>query len=200
MRRPRQALATREPLDVVNASLIPALDVVGDGFRERNHLSAAAAPGGHRGPGSLRGGQGERSPPRASRRPPARGKIVVATVKGDVHDIGKNIVRVILENYGYDVLDLGRDVPPERVVEAVRTTGATAGGALGPDDHHRAQYEGNHRRACTRPNLPCQVWVGGAVLTPGYAKEIGADFYCKDAKASADLAKQISAETVHREK
>ena len=119
-----------------------------------------------------------------------KGKIVVATVKGDVHDIGKNIVRVILENYGYDVLDLGRDVPPERVVEAVRTTGAKLVGLSAlmttTVPNMKATIDALHAA-----KLDCKVWVGGAVLTPSYAKEIGADFFCKDAKASADLAKQI---------
>ncbi len=113
------ALATKEPLDVVNASLIPALDVVGDGFEKGTIFlpqllqAATAAQAAFDAVKAKIVAQGQ---PQSA----AKGKIVVATVKGDVHDIGKNIVRVILENYGYDVLDLGRDVPPERVVEAVR--------------------------------------------------------------------------------
>ncbi len=86
-------------------------------------------------------------------------------------------MRVILENYGYDVLDLGRDVPPERVVEAVRTTGAKLVGLSAlmttTVPNMKATIEALHAAG-----LDCQVWVGGAVLTPGYAKEIGADFYC----------------------
>ena len=120
----------------------------------------------------------------------SKGKIVIATVKGDVHDIGKNIVRVILENYGYDVLDLGRDVPPERVVEAVRQTGAKLVGlsALMTTTVPNMQAT---IKALHAAKLDCKVMVGGAVLTPSYAKDIGADYYCKDAKASADLAKQL---------
>lgn len=183
------ALATKEPLDVVNASLIPALDVVGDGFEKGTIFlpqllqAAAAAQAAFDAVKAKIAAQGQ---PQSA----AKGKIVVATVKGDVHDIGKNIVRVILENYGYDVLDLGRDVPPERVVEAVRTTGAKLVGLSAlmttTVPNMKATIEALHAA-----KLDCQVWVGGAVLTPGYAKEIGADFYCKDAKASADLAKQI---------
>ena len=120
----------------------------------------------------------------------SKGKILMATVKGDVHDIGKNIVRVILENYGYDVLDLGRDVPPERVVEAVRQTGAPLVGLSAlmttTVPNMQATIEALHAA-----KLDCKVMVGGAVLTPSYAKDIGADYYCKDAKASADLAKQL---------
>lgn len=107
-----------------------------------------------------------------------------------MHDIGKNIVRVILENYGYDVLDLGRDVPPERVVEAVRQTGAPLVGLSAlmttTVPNMQATIEALHAA-----NLPCKVMVGGAVLTKAYAEQIGADFYAKDAKASADYAKQI---------
>ena len=120
----------------------------------------------------------------------SKGKIVIATVKGDVHDIGKNIVRVILENYGYDVLDLGRDVDPERVVEAVRQTGAKLVGLSAlmttTVPNMQATIEALHAA-----HLDCKVMVGGAVLTPDYARDIGADYYCKDAKASADLAKQL---------
>ena len=185
----RQVLSTREPLDVVNASLIPALDVVGDGFEKGTIFlpqllqAATAAQAAFEVVKEKIAAQGQ---PQTA----GKGKIVVATVKGDVHDIGKNIVRVILENYGYDVLDLGRDVPPERVVEAVRTTGARLVGLSAlmttTVPNMKATIDALHQA-----KLPCQVWVGGAVLTPSFAKEIGADFYCKDAKASADLAKQI---------
>ena len=183
------ALANKEPLDVVNTSLIPALDVVGDGFEKGTIFlpqllqAATAAQAAFEVVKAKIAAQGK---PQTT----GKGKIVVATVKGDVHDIGKNIVRVILENYGYDVLDLGRDVPPERVVEAVRNTGAKLVGLSAlmttTVPNMKATIDALHEA-----NLDCQVWVGGAVLTPGYAKEIGADFYCKDAKASADLAKQI---------
>lgn len=183
------ALATKDPLEVVNASLIPALDVVGDGFEKGTIFlpqllqAATAAQAAFEVIKAKIAAQGQLQTA-------AKGKIVVATVKGDVHDIGKNIVRVILENYGYDVLDLGRDVPPERVVEAVRTTGAKLVGLSAlmttTVPNMKATIEALHQA-----KLDCQVWVGGAVLTPSYAKEIGADFYCKDAKASADLAKQI---------
>ena len=112
---------------------------------------------------------------------------MIATVKGDVHDIGKNIVRVILENYGYDVLDLGRDVPPERVVEAVRQTGAPLVGLSAlmttTVPNMQATIEALHAA-----NLPCKVMVGGAVITQEFAEQIGADFYAKDAAASTRVA------------
>ena len=119
-----------------------------------------------------------------------KGKIVLATVKGDVHDIGKNIVKVLLENYGYDVIDLGKDVDCQLVVDTaikhdVRLVGLSAlmtttlPSMQKTIELLREQYPG------------CKVMVGGAVLTPDYAKEIGADFYARDAKESCDIAKIV---------
>ena len=182
------ALTMREPLDVVNTSLIPALDAVGDGFEKGTVFlpqllqTATAAQAAFEAIKAKIAASGQAQG--------SKGKIVIATVKGDVHDIGKNIVRVILENYGYDVLDLGRDVDPERVVEAVRQTGAKLVGLSAlmttTVPNMQATIEALHAA-----NLDCKVMVGGAVLTPDYARDIGADYYCKDAKASADLAKQL---------
>ena len=182
------ALAMREPLDVVNTSLIPALDAVGDGFEKGTVFlpqllqAATAAQAAFEAIKAKIAASGQQQG--------SKGKIVIATVKGDIHDIGKNIVRVILENYGYDVLDLGRDVNPERVVEAVRQTGAKLVGLSAlmttTVPSMQATIEALHAAG-----LDCKVMVGGAVLTPDYARDIGADYYCKDAKASADLAKQL---------
>lgn len=181
-------LTMREPLDVVNVSLIPALDAVGDGFEKGTVFlpqllqAATAAQAAFEAIKAKIAASGQAQG--------SKGKIVIATVKGDVHDIGKNIVRVILENYGYDVLDLGRDVDPERVVEAVRQTGAKLVGLSAlmttTVPNMQATIEALHAA-----RLDCKVMVGGAVLTPDYARDIGADYYCKDAKASADLAKQL---------
>lgn len=182
------ALTMRDPLDVVNVSLIPALDAVGDGFEKGTVFlpqllqAATAAQAAFEAIKTKIAASGQAQG--------SKGKIVIATVKGDVHDIGKNIVRVILENYGYDVLDLGRDVDPERVVEAVRQTGAKLVGLSAlmttTVPNMQATIEALHAAY-----LDCKVMVGGAVLTPDYARDIGADYYCKDAKASADLAKQL---------
>ena len=182
------ALTMREPLDVVNTSLIPALDAVGDGFEKGTVFlpqllqAATAAQAAFESIKAKIAASGQAQG--------SKGKIVIATVKGDVHDIGKNIVRVILENDGYDVLDLGRDVAPERVVEAVRQTGAKLVGLSAlmttTVPNMQATIEALHAAG-----LDCKVMVGGAVLTPDYARNIGADYYCKDAKASADLAKQL---------
>ena len=184
----QQALAVTEPLTLVNETLIPALDAVGDGFEKGTIFlpqllqSASAAQAAFdlvKEAIASSGTQGE-----------SRGRIVLATVKGDVHDIGKNIVRVILENYGYDVLDLGRDVPPETVVQAVRDTGAPLVGLSALMTTTVASMQ-ETIEALHQAGLDCKVMVGGAVLTPEYARQIGADFYAKDAKASADYAKQI---------
>ena len=182
------ALQSREPLEVVNTSLIPALDAVGDGFEKGTVFlpqllqSATAAQAAFEAVKAAIARTGQTSG--------GKGRIVIATVEGDVHDIGKNIVRVILENYGYDVLDLGRDVPPAKVVEAVRATGARLVGLSAlmttTVPAMQATIEALHAEG-----LPCKVMVGGAVLTPNYAKQIGADFYAKDAKASADIAKEV---------
>ena len=184
----RALLETKSEMEVINEYLIPALDRVGDRY-ERGEIflpqlinSANASCEGFEVIKKRilsRGGSGI-----------SKGKIIVATVQGDIHDIGKNIVKVILENYGYQVIDLGRDVPAERVVEAaieqdvhliglsalMTTTVSSMAATI------KALRESGH---------PCRIWVGGAVLTPEYAAEIGADYYAKDAKQSVDIAKEV---------
>ncbi|MCM1480078.1 MAG: homocysteine S-methyltransferase family protein [Muribaculaceae bacterium] len=120
----------------------------------------------------------------------SKGKVVLATVKGDIHDIGKNIVKVLLENYGFDVIDLGRDVPPENVLDAavkhnVKVVGLSAlmTTTLGAMEETVKLLHEN--------NVPCKIVVGGAVLTPEYAEKIGADFYAKDAKDTVDAARKV---------
>ena len=122
--------------------------------------------------------------------PEKKGKIVLATVKGDIHDIGKNIVKVLLENYAYEVIDLGKDVPPERVLQAVRETGAPLVGLSALMTTTVGAMEETitllHREA---PGT--RIVVGGAVLNPEYAQRIGADFYAKDAMATVACAQQV---------
>lgn len=179
-----EALKTREPLQVVNETLIPALDVVGDAFEKGSIFlpqllqSATATQAAFeviKTAIAASGSQGE-----------SKGRIVIATVKGDVHDIGKNIVRVILENYGYDVLDLGRDVPPERVVEAVRQTGAPLVGLSAlmttTVPNMQATIEALHAA-----NLPCKVMVGGAVLTKGIRRTDRCRFLCQGRQSQRRL-------------
>ena len=119
----------------------------------------------------------------------SRGKIILATVKGDIHDIGKNIVKVILENYGYDVIDLGKDVDPQLILktaieENVRLVGLSAlmTTTLGSMEETIRLLRENH--------VDCKIMVGGAVLTEEYAAKIGADYYSRDAKSGADIARE----------
>jgi 5-methyltetrahydrofolate--homocysteine methyltransferase len=119
-----------------------------------------------------------------------KGRIILATVKGDIHDIGKNIVKVMLENYGYDVIDLGKDVPPELIVEtAVKEDIKLVGlSALMTTTVVNMEETIKQLRAA-KPD--CKVVVGGAVLTQEYADEIGADCYAKDAMATVRYADSV---------
>ena len=183
-----EMLKTMQPLEVVDGHLIPALDRVGEGFEAGKVFlpqllqSAAAAQSAFEAVKDAIAAKGSASE--------SKGKIVLATVKGDIHDIGKNIVKVILENYGFTVLDLGRDVPPEAVVQAVRESGAPLVGLSALMTTTVKSME-ETIRALHESGLACKVMVGGAVLTPEYAEMIGADYYAKDAKRSADIAKKL---------
>ena len=118
------------------------------------------------------------------------GKIVIATVKGDIHDIGKNIVRTLLENYGFEVRDLGKDVAPEAVLEAAREPGVRLVGLSALMTTTVAAMA--ETIALLRERVPgVKIMVGGAVLTEDYAREIGADFYAPDAMASVRYAKEV---------
>ena len=181
-------LEEKEPLDLVDGALIPALDIVGAKY-EKGKLflpqllqAASAAQSAFdviKTVLAQRGGAGA-----------AKGRIVLATVKGDVHDIGKNIVKVILENYGFEVLDLGRDVPVETVVDTVRREHIRLVGLSALMTTTLKSME-ETIAALHEAKLDCKVMVGGAVLTPEYAAKIGADWYAKDAKRSADIAKEF---------
>lgn len=177
--------AGSEGLAVVNDHLIPALDRVGAGFETGEvflpQLLAAATAAQAAfdeirrvyGPGDTEGEP-----------------VVVATVRGDVHDIGKNIAKVLLENYGFQVIDLGRDVPPERVVEAAKTSGARLVG-LSALMTTTLPAMAQTIEALRAGGLDCKVMVGGAVLTPEYAASIGADYYVKDARRSVEAAQEV---------
>lgn len=184
----RCALQDMEPQDLVNRVLIPALDDVGNRFEKgvcflpQLLQSAGAAQVAFeevKNAIQKQGKPGEK-----------KGPIVIATVKGDIHDIGKNIVKVILDNYGYSVIDLGRDVPPEVIVQAAKQYRAKLVGLSAlMTTTLPAMAETIQELKCA--GVSCNVMVGGAVLTPDYAKTIGADFYAKDAKGAVDIAKQI---------
>ena len=118
----------------------------------------------------------------------SKGKIIVATVKGDIHDIGKNIVKIMLENYGYEVIDLGKDVPIEEVVNHSKKNNIQLVGlsALMTTTVHSMKETID---ALRKEGLNTKIFVGGAVLTEEYAKDIGADYYSKDAKSAVEIAK-----------
>ena len=120
----------------------------------------------------------------------SKGKIILATVKGDIHDIGKNIVKVILENYGYDVIDLGKDVPIERILEIAKTEKPKLVGLSALMTTTLKSME-DTIKAIRREKIDTKIMVGGAVLTPDYAEIIGADYYSKDAKEAVNIAKEI---------
>jgi 5-methyltetrahydrofolate--homocysteine methyltransferase len=119
-----------------------------------------------------------------------KGEIVLATVQGDIHDIGKNIVKTVLENYGYRVLDLGRDVPPEAVANAVTERNVRLVGLSALMTTTLPAMEETVRQLKGLASPP-SVMVGGAVVTPEYAAHMGADYYAKDAKASAEIARKV---------
>ena len=181
-------LEAMEPLDIINTILIPALDRVGNAFESGKLFlpqliqSATAAQSSFDVIKSKLLSNGKPSV--------LKGKIILATVKGDVHDIGKNIVKVILENYGYEVIDLGKDVPIETVVQETLRTGAKLVGLSALMTTTVPAMERTIRLLRER-GLDCRVMVGGAVLTQEYADEIGADFYGKDAMASVRFAQQL---------
>jgi 5-methyltetrahydrofolate--homocysteine methyltransferase len=118
-----------------------------------------------------------------------KGKIIVATVKGDIHDIGKNIVKIMLENYGYEVIDLGKDVPIEEVVRVASEQNVKLVG-LSALMTTTVQSMEDTIKYLRENKIDTKVFVGGAVLTENYAKEIGADFYSKDAKSAVEIAKE----------
>ena len=180
-------LLEKAPLEVVNGDLIPALDKVGalyekgEIFLPQLLASANAASAGFE---KVRARLLEKGEAISGE------KIVVATVQDDVHDIGKNIVKTVLQNYGYRVIDLGKDVPPSTVVEAVTREGARLVGLSALMTTTLSGMEKTIRalRACPQP---VTIWVGGAVLTPEYALKIGADYYAKDARESVEIAKKV---------
>ena len=183
-----EALQTESELSLVENHLIPALDRVGEDY-ERGKvflpqlLSAAQAAQAVfeviRSSIAAKGGA-----------PVKKGKLVVATVQGDIHDIGKNIVKTVLENYGYEVLDLGRDVPPETVLNTVREQGVRLVGLSALMTTTLPAMEKTVRLLGTLEQPPV-VFVGGAVVTPEYAAQVGADHYAADARQSVEIARKV---------
>lgn len=180
-------LATLPPLEIINTQLIPALDRVGINFEKGTLflpqllMSAEAAKAAFDAIRGKLGGAGGNV---------KKDKIILATVKGDIHDIGKNIVKVLLENYSYDVIDLGKDVPPERVVEtAVQNKVKLVGLSALMTTTVTNMAETIRQLHQSAPG--CKIMVGGAVLTPEYAEMIHADQYAKDAMAAVRYANTL---------
>lgn len=185
----RELLKTKKELEIVNEYLIPALDIVGEEY-EKGIIFL---------PQLIQSAETvkcafdilKESLKKNESAGITKGKIILATVKGDIHDIGKNIVKVILENYNYDIIDLGKDVPVERVVEEAKKYNEpliVGLSALMTTTMKSMQETINELH---ENNINCKVVVGGAVLTPEYALEIGADYYAKDAKEAVEIAKIV---------
>lgn len=182
----KELLNEKVPLDVINTEIVPALDEVGKCFEKKTMYLPQllmAAEAASRAFDAVKEKMGDSSGK-------SKGKIIVATVKGDIHDIGKNIVKVLLENYGYDVIDLGKDVEPEAVVacakeNAVKLVGLSA--LMTTTTEAMAETV-----ALLKKELPeVKTMVGGAVLTKEYADMIGADYYAKDAMEGVRIAESI---------
>ncbi len=184
----QEALLTKDAMNIINEDLVPALDIVGKGFEKGTFflpqllMSAEAAKAGFEAIKDHVQKLGTAQEKKAT--------IVIATVKGDIHDIGKNIVKVLLENYGYDVIDLGKDVAPEIVVDTVVKTKAPLAGLSALMTTTVESMEETIKQL--REKAPwCKIMVGGAVLTQEYADMIGADFYGKDAMQSVYYAERL---------
>ena len=184
----RALLETEKPLDIINQHLIPALDTVGKGFEKGTVflpqllMSAEAAKVAFAVIKDAMAGTDETEE--------AKEKVVLATVKGDIHDIGKNIVKVLLENYGFEVVDLGKDVPPEKIVETVKEQNIKLVGLSALMTTTVVSMEETIKQL-KEAGLGCKVMVGGAVLNQEYADMIGADFYGKDAMQSVYYAQEL---------
>ncbi len=173
------------PMEIINSMIIPALNTVGKGFEEKKVylpqllMSAQAAKEAFEAiKSAIPSGENK------------KGKIVIATVKGDIHDIGKNIVKVLLENYGYEVIDLGKDVAPEKIVDAVKSSGAKLVGLSALMTTTVPAMEETIK--LLREEAPdCKVMVGGAVMTEEYAKMINADSYGTDAMSAVRFAEKV---------
>lgn len=183
-----EALQSQDELSLVEQRLIPALDRVGADYEAGRAflpqlLSAAQAA------------QAvfeviKTSVAEKGGTPVKKGRFAIATVKGDIHDIGKNIVRTVMENYGYEAVDLGRDVPPETVVDAVREQNIRLVGLSALMTTTLPAMEETIRQLKALPDPPA-VWVGGAVVTAEHAARMGADYYAKDARQSVEIARKV---------
>lgn len=182
----KNLLLTKKPLEIIEEDLIPALNALGDGYEKKQLFL----------PRLLGGAEAAKAAFKAVNEALSTGerekgmKIVIATVKGDIHDIGKNIVATLLSNYGFDVIDLGKDVPPKAVLEAAKESGAKLVGLSALMTTTVPAMAETVK--LLHDNLPdVKVMVGGAVLTEEYARVMGADFYGADAMTSVRYAQSL---------
>ena len=184
----KELLKTEDSLSIINNHLIPGLDFVGKRFEQKTMylpqllMAAEAAKAAFAEIRDYMEKTGKKGAP--------KGKVIIATVKGDIHDIGKNIVKVLLQNYDFDVIDLGKDVPPETVVEACKKDKIRLVGLSALMTTTVAAMEDTIK--LLRKECPwAKVCVGGAVMTQEYADKIGADFYGKDAMDTVRYALEL---------
>lgn len=184
----KSLIQTEKPLEIINNYLIPALDTVGKGFEKGTVFLPQLLMSAESAKEAFAILKEELS--KSGQTDAKKEKVILATVKGDIHDIGKNIVKVLLENYAFDVVDLGKDVPPEKVVEAAKENNVKLVGLSALMTTTVVSMEETIKRL--RKEVPdCKVMVGGAVLNQEYADMIGADFYGKDAMQSVNYARKI---------
>ncbi|WP_300927427.1 cobalamin-dependent protein, partial [Faecalibaculum rodentium] len=183
-------LQTHDSLELTERELIPALDKVGKDYEAQRIFlpqllqAAGAAQAVFAKIKTKNAGLGQEAG--------SGHKIVMATVKGDIHDIGKNIASTILETYGYQVLDLGRDVDPQVIVDTVLEQDIRLVGLSALMTTTLPAMEETVKRLKALDNPP-KIMVGGAVVTPEYARSIGAEYYCEDAMADCAAAREVFA-------
>ena len=178
----------KSAMDIIEQDLIPALDAVGEKYEKQiiflpqliNAANAASA-----GFDLIKERIAKTDGASVS-----KGTIILATVEGDIHDIGKNIVKVVLENYGYTVIDLGRDVPPEKILKAAQEYDVKLVGLSALMTTTLPSME-KTIQVLREAGHPCRIVVGGAVVTREYASQIGADYYAKDARETVEAARAV---------
>ena len=182
-----ELLQSKDAMELVDQYLIPALDNTGSRFESGKIFLPQLIQSANAAQACF--GVIKEHFSKHNTSPVSKGKIILATVKGDIHDIGKNIVKVLLENYSYEVIDLGRDVDPECILQTALEQQVSLIGLSALMTTTLKSMEDTIALLHAH-KVPCQIMVGGAVLTPEYAAKIGADFYAKDAKESVDIARQ----------
>jgi 5-methyltetrahydrofolate--homocysteine methyltransferase len=178
------------PMDIVEKYLIPSLNIVGQKYERRDIFLPQLIQSAETVKKAFQVIKDHMMNNKEENVDMCRGKIVLATVRGDIHDIGKNIVKILLENYGFEVIDLGKDVPEEDIVRVVRENRVSLVGLSALMTTTVKSME-NTINALRQEGLDCKVMVGGAVLNDSYAKMIKADYYGKDALASINIAKEV---------